>query len=234
MLQKSHNGISWLEFELLAEAKLKHGVFLSDLNFGSHDPEIVRSRRETVKSVLNIPAIVFGKQCHGKDVYLVTQEGDHPTCDALATHVSNLGLLLCHADCQAGIMYDPINHAVANVHSGWRGSVQNIYAETISFMARQFGSNPKDLLVAISPSLGPENAEFIHYRTELPESFWDFRIKDNHFDFWEISHWQLTTCGVLPHHVQLAKIDTYSDAKNFYSYRRDRTTARNGTVVSLA
>lgn len=233
MLKKNKNDISWLEFELLAEAKLKHGVFLSELNFGSHDENTVLKRREHVKSILNIPSLVSGKQCHGKKVSMVFQEGDNPTCDALATSMPNLGLLLCHADCQASIMYDPINHAVANIHSGWRGSVQNIYAETVSFMKNSFGTNPKDLLVAISPSLGPENAEFIHYRTELPEAFWNFQVKPNYFDFWAISRWQLASCGILPHHIQVAEIDTYADQKKFFSYRRDRTTGRNGTVVAL-
>jgi YfiH family protein len=233
MLRKIKNDIEWLEFELLAAVNLKHGVFLSELDFGSQEADTVRKRREHVKCILNIPALVSGKQCHGNNVSLVNSELDYPTCDALATKKTGLGLLLCHADCQAAILYDPMNHAVANVHSGWRGSVQNIFAETVTFMKNSFGTNPKDLLVGISPSLGPNNAEFVHYKSELPETFWDFQIKPNYFDFWAISRWQLSTSGVLPHHIQVAEIDTYADEKNFFSYRRNRTSARNGTIVAL-
>lgn len=228
MLRKTQDGISWLEFELLSEAKLNHGVFLSPLDFKEKDYDPIVNR------ILNIDRIVSGRQCHGKDVCLVAKVGENPLCDALVTKEPRLGLLLRHADCQAGIMYDPINHAVANIHSGWRGSVQNIYAETVNFMKNHFGSNPQNLLVAISPSLGPENAEFIHYRTELPESFLDFRIKTHHFNFWDISRWQLTQCGILPHHIQIAEMDTFSDKENFFSYRRDKTASRNGTIVALS
>jgi copper oxidase (laccase) domain-containing protein len=94
-------------------------------------------------------------------------------------------------------------------------------------------SDPKDLLVCISPSLGPESAEFIHYKTELPESFWQFRQKDNFFDFWNISKWQLTEAGILPHHIQMAEMDTYLLGDQFFSYRRDKTTARQATFSML-
>jgi YfiH family protein len=224
MIEKNNNGISWLEFELLTEAKLKHGVFLSPLNLRSCN---------LPQAILDIPSLVTGKQSHGKDVKLITHGEDNPSCDSLVTEVPHIGLMIRHADCQAGILYDPVNHAVANVHSGWRGSAQNIYAKTISFMKKRFHTNPRDLLVAISPSLGPESAEFIHYRHELPEHFWEYQIKPNYFDFWEISRCQLTTCGVLPHHIQIAQIDTFSDHERFFSYRRNGTQERNGTVVSL-
>jgi YfiH family protein len=225
MIQKHKNGVSWLEFELIADAKLKHGVFLSPLNSRQSDH---------AKSILDIPALVSGRQCHGKDVGIITHENDNPVCDALVTQLPHIGLTIRHADCQAGILYDPINHAVANVHSGWRGSVQNIYSGTISYMRRCFGSDPKNILVAISPSLGPENAEFIHYRQELPEYFWEFQTKPNYFDFWAISRWQLISSGIASHHIQIAEIDTYSDHERFFSYRRNRTEERNCTIVALS
>lgn len=76
MLQKNKDGISWLEFELLSEANLKHGVFLSPLNFKGID---------WPKTVLNIPTLVSGKHCHGKDVSMVHSGVDRPTCDAIVT-----------------------------------------------------------------------------------------------------------------------------------------------------
>ncbi|MFQ5729954.1 MAG: hypothetical protein ACE5GN_06305, partial [Waddliaceae bacterium] len=48
-----------------------------------------------------------------------------------------------------------------------------VQAEAIGFMQAKYGSLPADLLVGISPSLGPQSAEFINYRQEFPEPFWE-------------------------------------------------------------
>lgn len=154
-------------------------------------------------------------------------------CDALVTADKGMALMIKHADCQAAIFYDPTNQAIANVHAGWRGSVSNIYAEIVHTMQQTFGSRPQELLACISPSLGPEEAEFIHYNQELPEELWDFQVKSNYFDFWAISEYQLQAAGLLPHHIEIAKISTYSNAHDYFSYRRERVTGRNGTVVAL-
>jgi len=38
---------------------------------------------------------------------------------------------------------------------------------------------------------------------------------------------------VLRHHIEVAGICTFANAQDFFSYRRDRVTGRNGTVVML-
>ena len=141
--------------------------------------------------------------------------------------------MIKHADCQAAIFYDPVHHAVSCVHAGWRGNVQNIYAHAIAFMAGKFHSQPADILVCISPSLGPHFSEFKNYKTEFPESFWPFQIRPNYFNLWEISRTQLQECGILPHHIEIASICTYANEQDFFSYRRDKVTGRNATVVAL-
>jgi YfiH family protein len=152
--------------------------------------------------------------------------------DALITLCPGVGLMINHADCQAAIIYDPIHHAIANVHSGWRGSIQDIYAETIQMMQHIYHSKPQDLLVGISPSLGPDDAQFVKYREELPETFWEFQKTLYYFDFWAISTMQLTRCGVLPHHIEVAGISTYSHPEDYFSYRRG-AAGRHGTIVAL-
>ena len=232
MIRCETNGVELLQFELLSEfPNLTHGCFLRlNLNEANGMPN-----RQKVQAALGIDHLVSAQQCHGKEVWEVrggAVSGSRKS-DALVTTCSNLGLLITHADCQAAIIYDPIHHVVANVHSGWRGSVQNIYAEAIEFLQTKHGSSPVDLLVGISPSLGPQRAEFIHYQTELPEPFWQFQTEPNFFDFWEISRWQFGQCGILPHHIEVAGICNYSNPDIAFSYRLSNTTERLGTVVSL-
>ncbi|MGA8164602.1 MAG: peptidoglycan editing factor PgeF [Waddliaceae bacterium] len=249
MIRREKNGIIWLEFELFAEnPHLKHGVFLRhggqsrgefsslNLSYSAGDQtQDVATNLKRVASILDLPTLISPFQCHGKAIAQV-RGGENPTllqCDALTTSCPDIGLLIKHADCQSAIIYDPIHHAMANVHSGWRGSVQNIYQETIRFMKRAYGSLPQELLVGISPSLGPGNAEFIHYRSEFPKDFWQFQVKPCYFDFWEISRWQLMQCGILPHHIEIAEMCTYSMSQDCFSYRREKRSGRLGTIVAL-
>ena len=154
-------------------------------------------------------------------------------CDALLTNSTGIALMIRHADCQAAIFYDPIHHALGVAHAGWRGSVANIYAHTIFKMREVFGTDPSDLLVGISPSLGPKRAEFIHYKKELPSSFWPFEVSENHFDFWAISRWQLVQAGVQSERIEIAERCTYLEPKEFFSHRRDRVSGRLGTFAVL-
>ncbi|MBW2681766.1 MAG: laccase domain-containing protein, partial [Deltaproteobacteria bacterium] len=45
--------------------------------------------------------------------------------DALVTNIRKKILVIQVADCQSVIMYDPVQQVVANVHSGWRGSIND-------------------------------------------------------------------------------------------------------------
>lgn len=185
---------------------------------------------EEVQKCLGLKRVVTSKQVHGKKVREVYVDGEKPgECDALITQERGLGIAVLHADCQAAFFYDPLQRRIAAVHCGWKGSVQNIYGETVKAM----GSDPKNLKVTVSPSLGPEKAEFIHYKKELPVEFYPFQISPTYFDFWAISEMQLLKAGILKENIEMAKMCTCSDAELFYSYRRDKTALRHISVIAL-
>lgn len=249
MLRKEKNGIVWLEYEsFLQFPNLKHGVFLRhggnstgkhsslNLSYSVDDQEcVVRYNEQRVLSLLGLDTALRGKLCHGKHIHPVKDVSSkiETSCDGLTTKIKNIGLLVTHADCQAAIFYDPITHSLAVVHSGWRGNVQNIYAETIGQMKAQFRASPENIHVGISPSLGPQSAEFIHYKTELPESFWTHQVKPNYFDFWEIGRMQLKQAGILADHIELAAICTYANPQDYFSYRREKVCGRHATIAAL-
>lgn len=248
MQKHHHNEIQWLTFDLLSEANIAHGIFLrhggysehpfSSLNVsddvGDHSPSVQKNRR-VICDILEMPNLTFTKQCHGDALFEVLSHQKVPlqNADILATRVPGVGLAIQHADCQAAIFYDPIQKALAVAHAGWRGSVANVYAKTVQFMQAAYNSKPQNLLVGISPSLGPEDAQFIHYKQELPESFWKFQTKPNYFDFWAISRMQLETCGIPSEQIEIAGISTFSHPEDYFSYRRDKVTGRHATVAML-
>lgn len=242
MIRHEKEGIVSLQFELLEQfSKLRHSVFLrhggvsggafGSLNIGASvgdNLESVRENRRRVLTCFSGSELVTAFQVHGD----LISEGGVPS-DGLITQEKGKPLMIQHADCQAAIFYDPIAGVVANIHSGWKGSVQNIYAKAVEACKKK-GSHPANLFVCISPSLGPNASEFIHYKKELPESFQEFRLKDCHFDFWEISRMQLMEEGILPSHIQIASICTYENKEDYFSYRRDKVTGRHATVVELS
>ncbi len=260
MRRHQHNQIEWLEFELLADfPRVKHAIFLrhggfsqgpfASLNAGLHVgdcTEHVQSNLQAIEEQLkkHVPGwkrLVFGRGAHGKAIAAVHDPSRYSPYspfplvdfDGLMTSTPGLSLMMTHADCQAALFYDPLLHVAANIHAGWRGSVTNIYAEAVKRMQETFGSHPANLLVCISPSLGPDEAEFIHYRSELPEEFWSFQVRPTYFDFWAISEYQLQAAGILPHHIEVARLSTYANAHDFFSYRRDKVTGRHAACMTL-
>ncbi len=207
------------------------------LNLGENvgdEPKDLEKNLELISKYFKIHSLSQAKQVHGTHFSLCEKKGRqfYPNSDILLSNKANIALLIKHADCQAAIFYDPIRKAIANVHCGWRGNVANIYQKTIEVLEKHYGSKREELLVAISPSLGPFHAEFIHYKTELQEEFWKYR-QGNFFNFWEISQMQLIKAGLNKEQIQIAKLCSYEDSENFYSYRREKKTGRMGTLVTL-
>jgi YfiH family protein len=249
MNRKPIDGLVFLEFESLRKRpEIKHAVCTRhggvstgpyeslnlDTYMGDH-PANVAENLERVRKALGLKRIVMSHNCHGKNVEWV--HADSPTeiegCDGLITQEKGIGILVRQGDCQAALFYDPKKQVIAVIHAGWRGNVQNIYGEAIRKLKNEAGCDPQDLLVCISPSLGPEAAEFKNYKTEFPESFWKFQVKPNYFNLWEIARHQLIEAGIRPEHIEIAGICTNTTPEDFFSYRREKVSGRNGTLIAL-
>ena len=186
---------------------------------------------------------VYARQVHGKGVGSLRQ-GEHWDSsrasgsmrlegDALVTDQRSAALVIQVADCQPIILVDPVQGVVANIHSGWRGSIQNVIGETVSRMASDFSCRPENLICGIGPSLGPCCAEFIHYNEEIPASLWGYRHKGTLFDFWQMSKDQLVGAGVKEDNITLAEICTRCNPHLFFSYRGEKCAGRFAAVVGI-
>lgn len=151
--------------------------------------------------------------------------------DAIITNLPNIGLMVKTGDCQAIILVDPVRHVVANVHCGWRGNVQNIAGSVVGLICTEFGSNPENIRAVISPSLGPCCAEFIHYREIFPRPLWQFQVRENYFDLWAITVYQLMEAGLKRENISVSGWCTRCHPQYFFSYRREKRSGRMATVV---
>jgi len=220
-----HGGVSLPPFDSL---NVSYGV--------GDQPWRVTENRARLKRHLGLDRLLSATQVHGSTIFSLSQplaaDQELTDVDALITNQPGVGLIIQQADCQAVVLYDPKNQVVANVHSGWRGSVANIIAQTVAQMTRDFGSNPAGLLAAISPSLGPCCAQFLHFRSEFPTAFHPFQTAPALFDFWAISRRQLEETGVPAAQIHSAALCTRCHA-DYFSYRREGQTGRSATVIAL-
>lgn len=118
--------------------------------------------------------LIMTRQIHSCLVRVVTEKDhltlchrDYPACDGLVTNTPGVALLVFTADCTPLLLYDPVTGAVGAAHAGWRGTAKAIGARCVEAMARNFGTNPKDIRAAIGPNIG-----FCHFETDadVPEA----------------------------------------------------------------
>jgi len=206
-------------------------------------PEAVRENLLRVKNAMYLEELVAGYQTHGDTIHVVDEEClaqatvrdpvlFTPPGDALVTGLRGVGLLIKIADCQAIFLVDPVREIIANVHCGWRGSTMAIPEKVVGFLRDRFGCRPENILAGVSPSLGPCCAEFRNYPEELPAPFWSFQTKPSYFDFWAITRSQLIRAGLRPEHIEVAGRCTVCESSDFFSYRGEKTTGRNATVLA--
>lgn len=213
-----------------------------NVSFGTGDnPANIDKNRSRIRRRVGTQRLISAHQIHSSRVYVDTgaTEDSHEVegYDALISNQPGTALMIQQADCQAVLLFDPVKNVIGAVHSGWRGTVANIIGETIMQMGRHYGSDPKHLQAGISPSLGPCCAEFVNYREELPQAFQRYRVKNNHFDFWQISVRQLLEAGLKSVAIRKPDICT-SCSEDYFSYRRavregDPVCGRHGSVICL-
>jgi len=201
------------------------------------NPQDVRENRRRIKESMGGGILLSSRQVHGDKIYLagnsLPEDQELLGYDAMVSNRPGTLLMIQQADCQAVVLFDPRERVVANIHSGWRGSVLNIIGKTIQLMRDEFAVDPQGILAGISPSLGPCCAEFTNFAAELPEGFHRFQQRPNYFDFWAISQDQLEAAGVKRGNVEIARVCTKC-SYDYFSYRREAKTGRFATVIGLA
>ncbi len=253
------NDIKVHEFEhLKQEAHILHGVFtriggtsrgvFDSLNIGmdsGDDQTAVSNNRKCIIKKMGMKPLVFLNQVHGDTIKVLKKDDNDLSqlfipgketymADGIITDMKGVSLVIQVADCQSVMLYDPDKKLIANIHSGWRGSVANIIGQCVDKMVLEFGCRPENILAGISPSLGPCCSEFINYKEEIPEHLWQYKHKDkDFFDFWAMSRDQLMEKGVKKESIQNMEICTKCNTDIFYSYRGEKTTGRFACVISM-
>jgi YfiH family protein len=255
LILNNRNGLSFFQFPNLTRfPEIQHGIFTRkgglsngpyrslNTSFGvGDDPLNVQQNRAIISTCLGPAELVFVRQVHGNQAVVCTRDTGtghpHParprTGDALVTALKGKLLMVQAADCQSVFLYDPFQKAVANVHSGWRGSIKNVIGRAVKTMETEMQCLARHIVAGVGPSLGPCCAEFINYKTEIPREYWKYKDQSDLFDFWSLSRDQLVAAGVLSENIYLSKMCTKCNPTMFFSYRGERQTGRFAAVIGL-
>lgn len=121
--------------------------------------ERLAAHHATVRAQLGLAdrAFVFGDQVHGRELSVVDAASAAPVAgvDGVLTNDPRVCLGVYVADCCAVYLADPVRRAIGLLHSGRKGSELGITAAAIARMRADFGSEPRDLIVQLSPCVRP-------------------------------------------------------------------------------
>lgn len=198
------------------------------------DPGIVERNRQALVDRMGFERrrLALQRQVHGINAVHVEEGYVAGESDALMTDVPGWLLGASIADCVPVLVHDARNAAVAAVHSGWRGTEQNIVAATLDAMSSRYGTEAGDLRVFIGPAAGGccyEVREDVagkfpeRYSRPYREGTWLFDTRGVVLD--QVMEW-----GVPSNSIEVDPRCTICDA-SFHSFRRD--AAASGRMLAV-
>ena len=220
------------------------GVF-AGLNLGLSSGDVVEhveTNRDKVLNFFDSPperCCAF-HQVHGDDiVHATTGSWFERQADAVITAERDLLLVVSVADCCPLLFYDPVQNVVAAAHCGWRGTVRRLAAKVVQSMCEDYGSELKDIRVAIGMAIQQYNYQVggevwqAFVGADFPSRLAYLDDEGRYrLDIVGGNVWALEQTGLPPNNIWNSQHCTYAQAERFFSYRRDKgKTGRHWALI---
>lgn len=199
------DGVEYLQFRKLLEYDniITHAYSLgTDLNFRTAKinkealPQNEYNKAiDSYKKICNslgtdYKNIVKTNQEHTENIKIVEEKinkefmdinlKEYKETDGMITNKQNLMLSTTNADCILFLFFDPVTKTIANVHSGWKGTLQRISVKTVEKMQKEFNCKPENILCCICPSIRKCHFEVDRDVKEMFEKeFQDLQISES-------------------------------------------------------
>ena len=153
---------------------------------------------------------------------------DMQSVDGLITNEPGVVLVTYYADCVPLYFVDIGKKAIGLAHAGWRGTAAGMGAHMVKAMQTEFGSNPKDTIAAIGPSIGPccyevdspvyekvmALTEIAPYQCLQPKGEGKYML-----DLWEVNRRIIQHAGVPEKNITVGKVCTCCHSNLLFSHR---------------
>ena len=242
------NQVPFLTFPLLEDTQIvSHGFSTrlggvstgncASMNISTYrgdQPEAVEENKRRIASAIGVKPehMVYAQQTHTTNVAVVTAADrgkSIPKTDGMITDDPGVCLVTFYADCVPLYFVDPVKKAIGLSHSGWRGTVNKMANVTIAEMKKAFGTNPKDLVAAIGPSICQECYEVSkdvieQFQKKFDKRYWDelFYQKENgkfQLNLWKANEYNLMEAGVLRERMAVTNLCTCCNPEILFSHR---------------
>lgn len=228
------------------------GIYES-LNGGqgsNDDPENVIENRRRMTAALEVSDenLVSCYQIHSAEAVIATEpwtRSDAPRADGVATKIARLAVGVSIADCGPILFADGEAGVVAAAHAGWKGALTGILEATIARM-EELGAEPGRIVASIGPlirqssyEVGPEFVARFHEADHANIRYFAPADRSGHalFDLPGYIGERLKKANIGK--VEDLVLDTYTEEKLFFSYRRsthrgERDYGRLVAAISVA
>ena len=227
----------YIEFTTFNKFNIR--ILFTKKNYGS---VLEKSREEVVKDfALKNKIIVSSHQTHSDNVVLVRENTDttyFKDIDGILTSNKDVAILTKYADCLPVFIYDEESKIFGAVHSGWKGTYQEIVKIAIEKI------NPKDLSkinilfgIGISCENYKVGIEFYEqfknkFSKEIVEKTFFIKNEDFYFNNQLFNYYLLKDYGLNEDKIFLNNRCTFKE--NFHSFRRDKElSGRNGAIMFM-
>ena len=217
-----------------------------NLGLGAGDSvHTVLANRRTLRSL--IPAEpAWLKQVHGvrvvdaDDHQIFSDDQLPPEADAAVTTQAGRVLAVLTADCLSVVLSDDQGTVLGAAHAGWKGLAAGVLEETLAMMrlkqplGRHWRAWIGPGIGAASFQVGADVLEAFSAELDeqpslcVPDPSEDARWR---LDLAGLAHLRLQKMGVMT--IEQSSCCTFTNPKQFFSYRRDRITGRMATVAWL-
>ena len=248
-------GVSFFTFPTLEETNLVHHSFstrlggvskgnFATMNFsftrGDNREDVLENYSRMAKAIhVQKERMVLTYQTHTTHVKKVTEEDegkgiwkerDYKDVDGLITNIPGITLVTFFADCVPLYFLDPVHKAIGLSHSGWRGTVHKMGRVTIEAMHQEYGSEPKDIIACIGPSIcqdcyevGEEVAEA--FQENFAKEVWNEILikKENEkyqLNLWKANEIILKESGICANRLSVTDICTDCNPELLFSHRK--------------
>lgn len=221
--------------------------YLSSMNLSymrGDEKECVDENYRRMAQVLGcrIEDIVCSDQTHTTNIRKVTAADkgkgiiklrDYTDIDGLITNEPQVVLATFYADCVPLYIVDPVHRAIGLSHSGWRGTVNKMGAVTLQEMAKEYGTRPEDVFVAIGPSICQDcyevsqdvaDAFLAAFPNKRDEKELLYHTQGDKFqlNLWYANECVFRDAGVPAEHIEITDICTCCNPDILFSHRASK------------
>lgn len=225
MFEDKGNHLIIREFE-----DMEIGTIFTDISYGNAKQ---KTREELIKDFnLGDRKLISGYQTHSKNIQVIKEVDKEyfENTDGFITARKDVVIFTKYADCLPVYIYDPVKEVIGLVHSGWRGTLQEIALEAVRLMEENYGTSRKDAYFVFGIGIGQDNYEVgQEFKQLFIEKFSNDIVNKSfvekngklYFDNQKFNYLNLISNGIDKSKVILNNYCTFRD-KRFQSFRRDK------------